>query len=207
MDTIQPDAPPESGEPDGMGLGFATEEPRREPKRTRARKSDLKIDPVAIARRVVDFFDEDDQNRAADIEARLQRYAKFRMWTEGKDWPWEDCSDAAIPDMMTHSLKVQDTLHNAVMSTRPAVVSKALKKVDSEKQGKVDELLDLAGVTRISDAATRATVLAAMRKAAGSRVAGVTEQKRRRHYGHAAELVATSVASDMTGETTRWALA
>jgi hypothetical protein len=40
-----------------------------------------------------------------------------------------------------------------------------------------------------------------------SRVAGVTEQKRHRHYGHAAELVATCVGCDKTGETTRWAAA
>ena len=71
----------------------------------------------------------------------------------------------------------------------------------------VDALLELTGVTSISDSASRATVLAAMKKAAESRVAGVTEQKRRRRYGHAAELVATCVASDKTGETTRWALA
>jgi tetratricopeptide (TPR) repeat protein len=71
----------------------------------------------------------------------------------------------------------------------------------------VDALLELTGITSISDAASRATVLAAMRKAAESRVAGVTEQKRRRHYEHAAELVATCVACDKTSETTRWAVA
>ncbi len=71
----------------------------------------------------------------------------------------------------------------------------------------VDALLERTGVTSISDAVARATVLAAMKKAAESRVAGVTEQKRRRHYGHAAELVATCVACDKTRETTRWAVA
>lgn len=71
----------------------------------------------------------------------------------------------------------------------------------------VDSLLELAGVTSISDAACRAAVLAAMKKAAESRVVGVTAQKRRRHYGHAAELVATCVACDQTGETRRWAAA
>jgi hypothetical protein len=71
----------------------------------------------------------------------------------------------------------------------------------------VDALVALAGVASISDATSRRAVLAAMKKAAESRVAGVTEQKRRRHYGHAAELVATCVGCDKTGETTRWAAA
>jgi len=71
----------------------------------------------------------------------------------------------------------------------------------------VDALLELAGVDRISDAAARAVVLAAMKKAAESRVTEVTEQKRRRHYEHAAELVATCVSCDPTSETTRWAAA
>lgn len=70
-----------------------------------------------------------------------------------------------------------------------------------------DALLALTGVASISDVTSRRAVLAAMKKSAESRVAGVTEQKRRRHYGHAAELVATCVACDKTGETTRWAAA
>lgn len=71
----------------------------------------------------------------------------------------------------------------------------------------VDALLALAGVASISDATSRRAVLAAMKKAAESRVAGVTEQKRRRRYGHAAELVATCVACDKPDETKRWAAA
>jgi len=110
--------------------------------RERKRKDTFKIDAETIAHRVVDFFEADTSARSQDIENRLQRYAKFRMWTEGKDWPWEDCSDAAIPDMMTHSLKVQDTLHNAVMSTRPSVIAKAMKKGDREKEETVNSLLD-----------------------------------------------------------------
>jgi len=43
-----------------------------------------------------------------------------------------------------------------------------------------------------------------MRKAAESRLAGVTEQKRRRHYGHAAQLVAACVACDSSPDAARW---
>lgn len=71
----------------------------------------------------------------------------------------------------------------------------------------VDALLGLADISGISDATSRRAVLAAMKKAAESRVAGVTEQKRRRHYSHAAELVVTCVACDKTDETKRWAAA
>jgi TRAP-type C4-dicarboxylate transport system substrate-binding protein len=54
---------------------------------------------------------------------------------------------------------------------------------------------------------SRKAVLDAMKRAAERRVAGVTEQKRRRHYAHAAELVATCVACDKTSNMTRWAAA
>jgi hypothetical protein len=91
---------------------------------------------------VIDFFEADDSSRAQDRENRIQRYAKFRQWTEGKDWPWEDCSDVALPDMTTASLRTQDTLHNAVLSGRPPVTAQALHPGDEEKQRKIDTLLD-----------------------------------------------------------------
>jgi hypothetical protein len=111
-------------------------------RRDRPRLSSLKFDKQEIANRISRFYETDNQNRSDEIDARLQRYAKFRMWTEGKSWPWEDASDAAIPDMMTASMRMQDTLHNAVMSQRPPVMAKALKKTDSEKTNVVDDLLD-----------------------------------------------------------------
>lgn len=111
-------------------------------KRERRRKDSLKIDKEKVAQRIRDFYDEDTQARSDDIELRLQRYAKYRGWTEGKDWPWESCSDAFIPDMMTSSLRVQDTLYNAVISTRPVITSRALKRQDAEKQERVDSLID-----------------------------------------------------------------
>jgi len=124
-----------------MGLGLAEGE-AKPAKRERPRRAKFKIDREKIGQRVVEFFLEDDRNRSFDMDARLQRYAKFRMWTEGKDWPWEDAADSAIPDLMTHSLKVQDTLHNAVMSTRPPIHGKAVVPHDKTKENTVTELLD-----------------------------------------------------------------
>ena len=110
-------------------------------RRTRVRKS-LKVDKQEIVDRVLDFYNKDLEDRQGDRDVRLQRYAKFRMWTEGKDWPWEDSSDAAIPDMMEKSLRVQDTLHNAVMQNRPPIGAKAFHKTNKDKEKTVDNLID-----------------------------------------------------------------
>jgi hypothetical protein len=42
---------------------------------------------VSIWQRIKAFYDTDQQDRTDEIDARLQRYAKYRMWTEGKDGP------------------------------------------------------------------------------------------------------------------------
>lgn len=49
--------------------------------------------------------------------------------------------------------------------------------------------------------------LAAKLLAAESRLAGVTDQKRRRHYGHAAALVGVCVSCDPSTDTARWVAA
>ncbi len=116
--------------------------PEKEVRRTRKRIESLKIDRSKISERIKKFYDRDMQDRTDEMNARLQRYAKYRMWTEGKEWPWENSSDVGLPDLMQHSLRVQDTLHNAVMSIRPAVVSKAVNRANMEKQETVDNLLD-----------------------------------------------------------------
>ena len=113
-----------------------------EAKRKRPRSSSVTADKTLVAQRVVEFYTKDIQDRAYDIEARLQRYAKMRMWKEPKIWPWSDASNAAVPDIMTAQLRMEDTLHNAVMSQRPAVVSKAFQKANKDKSAVVDNLLD-----------------------------------------------------------------
>ncbi len=65
-------------------------------------------------------------------------------------------------------------------------------------------LLVQAGVGAVTGAAERAVLLGCMRKAAERRLAGVTEHKRRRHYDHAAQLVAAVLACDTSPETARW---
>jgi hypothetical protein len=100
------------------------------------------LNKADIVERVIKFYTDDNQDRSAEIDMRLQRYAKYRMWTEPKNFPWEDSSNMAMPDLMTASMRLQDTLHNAVMSSRPCVMAKATKKHDEEKTEPVDQLLD-----------------------------------------------------------------
>ncbi|MBI5491255.1 MAG: hypothetical protein HY905_28250 [Deltaproteobacteria bacterium] len=68
----------------------------------------------------------------------------------------------------------------------------------------IDEILKRAGMNAIPGDAARRAVLAALRKAVERRLAGVTENKRRRHYAHAAELAAVFVACDRSAEAVRW---
>ena len=95
-----------------------------------------------IVDRVCRFYNDDHADRKDEIDARLQRTAKYRMWNEPKIWPWEDSSNFAMPDLMTASMRLQDTLHNAVMSSRPVVMAKATKKHDAEKERTIDDLQD-----------------------------------------------------------------
>lgn len=69
----------------------------------------------------------------------------------------------------------------------------------------VEDLLRAAGLADRLEARWRPMVLSAMRSVAEKRLAAVSEQKRRRSYGHAASLVASCVACDESPEVRRWA--
>lgn len=60
-------------------------------------------------------------------------------------------------------------------------------------------LIDLSGIVSPQGGSDRAAMLNAMRKAAEKRIAGVTENKRRRHYAHAATLAMTCMRIDPGG--------
>ncbi len=68
----------------------------------------------------------------------------------------------------------------------------------AERPGRTEiaEILQEAGVHRMADAGVRKAVLEAMPEAAEKGLAGVTGNKRRRDYGHAAHLLATCEAID-----------
>lgn len=73
---------------------------------------------------------------------REQRYAKLMQFAGSSDLPYDGAADVQLPDIMSACLRTEDTLVNAAMSTRPMVNSKAYNKNDSEKERKVDTLLD-----------------------------------------------------------------
>jgi len=98
---------------------------------------------TAIAHRVVDFARRDQMDRVSEMEMRLQRNAKLRQWTEGKSFPWPDASDVSNSDMMMDSLRQQDTLHNAVMQTRPTITVTSIDKSGEETQEAVENHLDV----------------------------------------------------------------
>ena len=68
----------------------------------------------------------------------------------------------------------------------------------------VSVLVLLADVAAPTDSRARTAVLKAMRKAAEKRIEGVTENKRRRHYGHAASLALLCAQVDATPEAAAW---
>lgn len=63
----------------------------------------------------------------------------------------------------------------------------------------IASLVDLADAAASVGGTDRAVMLNAMRKAAEKRIASVTENKRRRHYEHAAALALTCVKIDPSG--------
>jgi hypothetical protein len=68
----------------------------------------------------------------------------------------------------------------------------------------VDDLLELAGVNEKPEVSVQMALLEAMRRAAENRLAGLTKNKRRRHYGHGAQLVATCAALLSSSEANDW---
>lgn len=114
---------------------------RRERRRRRIQLSDEQRQEIAD--RVCRFYERDLEARSSETELRLQRHAKYRQWRSSDEgWPWPHSSNQAIPDMMEASIRMQDTLHNAVMSARPVVVSRALQEANEPKQKNVDALHD-----------------------------------------------------------------
>lgn len=111
------------------------------PKRRRRRNVIQKKNRKEIADRVCNFYESTITNNQDERYERMQRYAKYRMWSRPSDWPWPDASNVAVPDMFQDSVRVQDTLHNAVMSQDPPVVARATLKADQPKEDAVNKLI------------------------------------------------------------------
>ena len=111
-------------------------------RRTRTRSHSFQIDAPLVVQSVLERYTQDKLDRQGAMDHELQLNAKFRGWRTAKDWPWENASNAHLPIMMTDSLRVQDTLQNAFLSSRPPIGSKAVAPDQAHKERRVDHLLD-----------------------------------------------------------------
>jgi len=114
---------------------------------------------LQIVDRCLRFFNDDETARHIQKEARLQRYAKYRMVRWGKSFPWDEASDVGMPDMMSQALHTHDILHNAVMSSESPVAAHPLDDKGQDNATNVDKLLthqlfvDMPGELLIGDLA------------------------------------------------------
>lgn len=130
-------------EPEGMADAAQAEQPpagitQRPPQR----KSSLVKDPVDVVTKLVALYEINIQDRAEWSEMRIQRTAKYRGWRETKTYPWENASNAHLPIISTDVQRTEDTLHNAVLATRPVMVAKAANKELEGKTDTIDKLID-----------------------------------------------------------------
>ena len=91
---------------------------------------------------VLEAYQEDLDDRADWSDARLQRYAKLYGYLPEKTYPWPGASNQHVPMLQKNSLRTQDTLHNAVLGSRPVVSAIAINKADAPKGIHIDELQD-----------------------------------------------------------------
>lgn len=126
--------PGEVEETDAVPIGVTIRPPQR--------KRSLVKDPGEVVKRLLKKYTDDIQDRADWAERRIQRTAKYRGWTEGKQFPWPGASDAHLPIIMTDVQRTEDTLHNAVLSVRPVMNSKGANKDVAQKESTVDQLID-----------------------------------------------------------------
>lgn len=131
--------PPQVGEDpltseDKQPVGFVVKPPQR--------KRSLVKDKGKVVTDLIDRYETDIQDRADWAERRIQRTAKYRGWREIKTYPWENASNAHLPIIMTDVQRTEDTLHNAVLSTRPVMNAKAANRVAESKEKTIDKLLD-----------------------------------------------------------------
>lgn len=106
------------------------------------RRRSLVKDSEGVVKELVEQLDQLLQDRTEWAEARIQRTAKYRGWREGKNYPWQNASDVHLPVIMTDVQRTQDTLHNAVLSTRPVMTAKASTRAIEKKEKVIDKLLD-----------------------------------------------------------------
>ena len=80
--------------------------------------------------------------RTPQMQLRADRYAKFRGWTQARNWPWTNASNQHVPVMMSASLRVKAGLFNAVLGIRPVMSAKTLQKQFKAAAERAANLID-----------------------------------------------------------------
>lgn len=114
--------------------------------RTRLRPPAIRLDSgedkAKVTARVKRFYEEDVHARELDAQARLQRHAKMFQWVDPHGARWDGGSNIAMGDILAVVLRLEDTLQNAVLSTRPIVTVKSTRSGQPEREENVNLLLD-----------------------------------------------------------------
>lgn len=117
----------------------------------------LSIDPekvvVSVQRRLERLLN--DRERSEWLQARLDRYAKFRGWLSEKTYPYEGAANADLPIMMSQLLRQDAGLYNATMTTRPLLSAKPLQSRNAERGERATEVVDAQIFLETPDAKRR----------------------------------------------------
>ena len=106
------------------------------------RKRRLKIKPEEIVQHVLDVVSHAQDERTEWLQARTERYAKYRGWVESRTWPWTNASNQHIPLMFGSSLRAKAGLFNAVVGLRPVMEAKTMHRTMKEAGEKAAALID-----------------------------------------------------------------
>ena len=112
------------------------------------RKRRMTIDAADVVQGVIKRVDDTIGERTMWLNKRMERYAKFRGWTQRESPPWEGSSNHHYPAMMANELRVEAGLFNAVTGIRPMMepkVRRDLREAAETANGLIDHQLFVEG--------------------------------------------------------------
>jgi len=121
-----------------LNLAAPDEKPEPGP---RLRKRRMSVDATDVVQGVIERVDDAMGERQTWLDKRMERYAKFRGWTQRESPPWDGCSNHHYPAMMANELRVEAGLFNAVMGIRPPFEPKVRKDL-RDKAEAANQLID-----------------------------------------------------------------
>jgi hypothetical protein len=104
----------------------------------------LKVDAAAVVDSVLQRVEaiRQDMDRTDWMNARLQRYAKYRGWLQEKTWPWAGAANVHPPLLQAAELRQNAGLANVLTTQRPLVSAQETQEVNKERAQTITDLLD-----------------------------------------------------------------